>query len=417
MRGRWRNADLITRDRPAYRWVIVALSFLAQFAGSGFIFYGFSVVLVPLAHEFAGGNRTPVIGLQFASGVIGMLMSPIIGRWVSEGRSRAVLAGGLAATGLGLALASWADSLLALGLLYGSLIAFGASALMGAGATTMIVNWFDERRGTAFGLANVGASAAGIVVAPAAAALMQQGGWRTTLLGLGLAALLFALVAWALVVHRPPGRPAGGRAAAAGLDSGPRQPRIWLIGLVGGLAIMCSTAFLAHVVSFGRDIGLAPIDAAWLGSIFAAGGVAGKLLFGRMSDRVGVRPSFTLALLGAAAAFVALSTTAAIGAVGGLVFIVAMGVSGALPLTNALIAASFPAPEFGRAAGNIWPIIQAVVLAGPLVASLLFDRTGSYAAPFLFLAAALAAAAAILHLMPRPRDAAARLSARPVEGD
>lgn len=386
---------MINGHSPRYGLVIIAMSFLAQFVGSGFIYYGFSAIVVPLSQELTGGNRSSVMSLQLILGLMGVVCAPTIGRLAANGHSRAILALGMAATGTGMILVAQMHSLFGLALVFMTALAFGSIALLGAATTTIIVNWMEKNRGMAFGIANAGASAAGIVLAPITAMLIGSYGWRGAFTVLGTVALAMTIVIWKLAIEYPP-RPANADAADKA-DPAPVMPiwqafrnsNVWLIGLTGGMAIMASTAFLAHVIAFGMDKGLSPIDAAYIASSFAAGGVAGKLFFGRLSDWIGPRASFNIALASSAAAFFTLSLISGHAAIGAVSFWLAMGSSGALPLINATVASVFGARAFGSMIGAIWPVVQLPALSGPMLVALIYDVTGSYSGSFLAIAAAL----------------------------
>lgn len=152
---------------------------------------------------------------------------------------------------------------------------------------------------------------------------------------------------------------------------------------------MASTAFLAHVFAFGMDKGLTSIDAAFIASSFAAGGVVGKLFFGRLSDWIGPRASFNIALGSSAAAFFTLSLVSNYTVIKAVSFWLAMGSAGTLPLINATVASVFGARAFGSMMGAISPIKHVPVLAGPMLVAIIYDVTGSYSGSFLAISGAL----------------------------
>lgn len=401
---------MIHAHSPRYAMVIIAMSFLAQFVGSGFIYYGFSAIVVPLSLEFTGGNRASVMGLQLILGLVGVVSAPIIGRLAANGHSRTIVTLGMAATGLGMILVAQMHSLIGIALVFMTALAFGAIALLGAATTTLIVNWMEQNRGMAFGIANAGASAAGIVLAPITAMLIASHGWRGAFTVLGVVALVMTAVIWKLAIEHPPRAPGADGANDAHqtpvlpLWQAFRNPNVWLIGLTGGIAIMASTAFLAHVFAFGADRGLTPVHAAYIASSFAAGGVVGKLLFGKLSDWIGPRASFNIALASSAAAFFTLSLISNYLAIAAVCFWLAMGSSGTLPLINATVACVFGARIFGTVMGAIWPVVQIPALLGPMLVALIFDATGGYSGSFVAIAGALFCAVILNNAIRYPKS-------------
>ena len=64
---------------------------------------------------------------------------------------------------------------------------------------------------------------------------------------------------------------------------------------------------LVHIVPFARDLGFAPLIAATALSALGGGAVAGRLVMGAVSDRIGRRATGVIGTLLQAAAFLAFS--------------------------------------------------------------------------------------------------------------
>lgn len=383
-----------------YGWVVVAVSFATQFIASGFLYYAFAIVVKRIAEELADGQRTPVLGLQLVMGVGGIVMAPVIGRIAQRGYVRALIGGGVAVTGCGLLLMAQVTALWQLGLVFALCFGFALNTLMGVAATTIIVNWFERDRGLAIGLSNVGASLGGFVMAPAMTALVAGHGWRGAYELLGLVVLVAAPFIALLAVSRPPGAQPALTAAAGGPAPatwrGLREPNLWLIGTAAGIAFMCSTALVSHSVAFGTDHGFSAAQAAYLASLFALGGIIGKVAFGRLCDRIGETAAFIAALLSAALGFIGLNLLTGYAAIGALVCWMGLGLGGSLPLSSAILARAFGRDRFAAMFGLMWPICQPAVLSGPLLAAWVFDLHHSYRPAFWAFAAALVVAAALI---------------------
>jgi MFS family permease len=123
-------------------------------------------------------------------------------------------------------------------------------------------------------------------------------------------------------------------------------------------------------------------DGALLISVIAALGVAGKLLFGAVADRIDMR-------YGLAAAVVLILAGIGLFLWGTRYshFVIAsavlgLSVGGILPVWGAMIASLFGAGNYGRVMGLMSPIpALTVVLTVPLT-GFLFDLTGGYLVPF-----------------------------------
>jgi MFS family permease len=401
-----------------YGWVIVGVSFLTQFIASGCLYYAFSIVVNLIAEELSGGSRTPILSLLLVMGVGGIVMAPIIGRIANRGYVRQLIFAGTLFTGLGLVATAHTHSLWGLVLIFGTCFAFALNTMMGVTATTIIVSWFYSNRATAIGISNVGASLGGFVMAPIVSSIVATYGWRETYEILGFCTLCAAPVIWLVAIASPEERnlpPYGidakkhasetAVAAQAPLFSVPealREPNLWLIAIASGIAFMCTTALVSHIVAFGTDAGFSPVDAAYFASLFALGGIIGKIGFGRMCDKVGEAPTFMIALTSSALGFVGLNYASGYMPTAALITWIGLGLGGSLPLSSAILARAFGRRKFAGMFGLMWPIGQPAVLAGPVVAAWIFDVHHSYRLAFWLFAAALVCAAGLIALTRLP---------------
>jgi len=188
-----------------------------------------------------------------------------------------------------------------------------------------------------------------------------------------------------------------------------RERNFWVIALFVALNFCANGAVLTHIIPHSTDIGIEPLAAAWVLSTMAGLGVAGKLFFGWVVDRVPERLALWLAS-GLQAVGVALILSVdrypallIAGAIFGL------GMGGIIPLWGAVIGAGFGRQAFGRVMGLMIPVMIPVQIIGIPYAGWIFDRTGSYDIAFSsFLGAyALALAAVALLRLPEVEPGAA----------
>ena len=133
---------------------------------------------------------------------------------------------------------------------------------------------------------------------------------------------------------------------------------------------------LVHLVPFTRDLGYSPLVGAWSVSMLGAAAVAGRLVMGPLSDRIGRRPTLAVAMVLQAAAFAGFAVAQALPAL--FMSAAAFGYS------YGTISTLFPAivgDFFGRgAAGALvgllcWPAHGCL---GSSVCGAIYDATGSY---------------------------------------
>lgn len=387
-------------------WILVGLVFATQFVSSGVGIYAFGVLLGPLAEDI-GTTRAGISSVLVAMSVAGAAIGPLVGRAVLYIPIHRIMAVGALTMALSFLWMSRADSLLELQLGYGIGVAFGMGTLGGVPGSALIVNWFDERRALALGVAGVGISLSGALMTPVVAIWLESFGWRGTFEIFGYIALAVVPLVWWLATTHPrdrglepyresadsPGeRPAQGRLLST-LET-LRQPNLWLVGIAGGISFMAATALIAHIVAFGTDAGYDTTEAAWLLSILAAAAALAKVLFGWLAGYTGERAAFGISIALQAVGLIGLaefgdSYLALLGAASAL----GLGYGATVPLMNALLARVFGPLNFGPAMGLAGPILVVFQSLGAPMLGIVYDLRGNYDQGLWLLAAAMLVAA------------------------
>src|SRR5919108_6652756 len=202
-------------SEPRYGWVMVALGAFMTCIAIGAMF-SLAVFLQPIT-EATGWSHTAVssaMTLNFlAMGAAGFgwgALSDRIG-------PRPVVLAGAVLLGLGLFLASRAQSVFVFQLSFGLLVGIAVGSFFSP-MIAAVMGWISEHRGLAVSLVSVGVGVAPMTMSPFAAWLITQMDWRG-------AQLVLAVVVWAtlipaaLFVRRPPAEPA----TQQGADAGPRM--------------------------------------------------------------------------------------------------------------------------------------------------------------------------------------------------
>lgn len=403
-----------------YAWMIVAVTFTSQFWANAVGFYAFAVVLAPI-QETLGTTRAGVSMIAFSLSVSGAIMAPLFGRAVTKYPINRLLAFGALAAGLSFLGMSQATEIWQLYIGYALGVSVALTTLSGVGASTLIVNWFQERRAFALGVSGVGISLAGAVMTPITSSWVQEFGWQHTFTIFSGILFLLAPIVWWLAVSRPSERgelPYGrseGDASDVGLEAAAasilptsellRGRNLWLIGTSAGICFMATTAVIAHIVTLGRDAGYDAVDAAYLLSAAAAMAAAAKLIFGWMAERTGERVAFELSialhvvgLIGLAelqGSYPALLASAAI---------YGLGMGAIMPLMSSLIARVYGAANFGPVMGLAAPILIVFQSTGAPLLGLVYDVRGSYEIGLWAMCGALAIPALAVAAIRIPED-------------
>jgi MFS family permease len=391
-------------DEHIYGWVIVAVGIVVSCIGMGGVM-SLGVFLQPMA-DTLGWSRA---GISTAStlaflwmGVGGFLWGWLYDRY---GARVVVFFGGLL-QGLGLVMASQAQSLPVF------LAVYGTGAGLAAGAvyvplTAATASWFTRHRSLAVSLVSAGLALGTTLVAPLARWLIVTHDWRFAMLTLGL--IGWAVILPAALLLRPApaadGRPAPKSAtgvAKADMTVGYalRTPVFWILSLANFACCAAHSGPIFHMVSYAAYCGVAPLMAA---AVFGAAGLAalsGRIICGLVADRTGAKRTLVacLALQAVAIAFYMLAhdldTLYAVSVLLGFSY------GGAMPLYAILVREHFPAKIMGSVFGIVAMIAALGMALGPPVGGWLFDRLGGYG--WLYIASSAIGIAAALMAMTLP---------------
>lgn len=375
-------------SRPAFRWVVLGLATFLQIGVS--MPQQTPAAIGPILTQELGLSRGQLGLLTSAiwgGMLLGMLPSGLLADRFGE---RRVIAVGVTLLGLVLLAAAQAPAfpwLFAL-LLLAALGAASASP----GGTKAIALWFPPReRGLAIGVRQMGVSAAGVMASlllpPIAVAAHWQAAFRTVAV-----IAISASAVFSLFYRESPAREMHQAHSGGGFGELLRN-RTFVFGTAFAWFFMgalgASVTYLA--VAVHQDLGVSAIVAGYLLAVLQLGGIAGRIGWGMLSDRLGRRAPAMLAcgaltaVVGLAMAFV--HGSAPLPLVAALAFLLGMAAMGWNALYLTLVADQVPVRSAATAIGAGLTIsFTGMFLATPLF-GLIADRAGSYEQSWLALAA------------------------------
>ncbi|TPL84556.1 MFS transporter [Mesorhizobium sp. B2-3-13] len=393
----------------SYRWVIVAAGALMSCVAIGTMF-SLAIFLEPMAIDtnWSRAGISSAMTLNFlVMGLGGFAWGALSDRF----GARIVVTIGAVLLGLALVLASRAGSLLTFQITYGVLVGLAASAFF-APMIALTSGWFHTNRGLAVSLVSAGMGVAPMTISPFARWLISAYEWRAAMFDIGLLAWVLLLPA-VLLVRQPPKPAVSGAAAApvaegAGLTVGQalRSPQFIVLGLTFFACCAAHSGPIFHMVSYAMLCGVAPMAAVSIYSVEGLAGLGGRLFYGVLADRLGVKPVLIAGLAIQAIVIAAYLSISQLDQFYMLAVIFGATYGGVMPLYAVLAREYFGQRILGTVFGAATMLSSLGMALGPLAGGMIFDAYASY--HWLFIGSALiglGAAGIAIAFPPLPRTA------------
>jgi MFS family permease len=389
-----------------YGWVIVAAGALITCVAMGAMF-SLPVYLQPIADE-TGWSRAGISGAM----TVGFIVMGVAGfGWGTLSDrigARPVVLMAAFILGAGLLLASQAKDLLVFQFAHGGLVGASGGAFF-APIMSATIGWFDKHRSLAVSLVSLGGGVAPMVITPFASILIEQYGWRSAMLMIAIGALVIVVPASLLIRRAPlPAEAAPTSSAAAEPRHSPgfaalRTPQF--IVLAGTFFLCCAahSGPIFHTVSYAMICGASAIAAASIYSVEGLAGLFGRVLFGVLADRIGVRKVIVGGLVLQAVGIYAYIYVSDLTHFYMLAVILGLAYGGVMPLYAVLARDYFGPRVMGTVLGGATMTSSIGMAFGPVGGGWLFDTFGTYHWLYIASAGVGIAAAAMALAFPPPR--------------
>ena len=393
----------------SYRWVIVAAGALMSCVAIGTMF-SLAIFLEPMAID-TGWSRAGISSAMTLNFLVMGLGGFAWGALSDRFGARIVVMIGAVLLGLALVLASRTGSLLTFQVTYGVLVGLAASAFF-APMIALTSGWFDTNRSLAVSLVSAGMGVAPMTISPFARWLISAYDWRTAMFDIGITAWVLLLPA-VLLVRQPP-KPAVADigsapvAEGAGLTVGQalRSPQFIVLGLTFFACCAAHSGPIFHMVSYAMLCGVAPMAAVSIYSVEGLAGLGGRLLYGVLADRLGVKPVLIAGLAIQAIVIAAYLSISQLGQFYMLAVIFGATYGGVMPLYAVLAREYFGQRILGTVFGATTMLSSLGMALGPLAGGMVFEAYANYS--WLFIGSAiigLGAVAIAIAFPPLPRRA------------
>jgi predicted MFS family arabinose efflux permease len=375
------------------RYLVAGLA-LTEIVSWGVLYYGFSVLLVPMQRDL-GWSRGVLVGGFTSAVVVSALVAPAVGRYLDATGPRLLMAGGGAAGAAFVALWAASGAVVTYYLAWVGIGVVMAATLYEPAFTVLAKRRAPHHRRAITAVTLVGGLAS-FVFQPVTAALADAHGWRTTLVVLAVVLAGVTVPVHLVVLRRPPDEPLGVAPArhtpVAGADR-----RFWTMTAAFSGAAVTSFATSVLLIAYLVDAGWTLASAALAGGVLGASQLPGRLAFGPTTQRL--RPTVAAPVLLLIPGLGVLVLLAADGgpAVWPAVLVLGMGQGATTLLRATLFVDLYGTDRIGVLNGlAATPVTLARALA-PLAATLVVAATGGYALTFVLLAAVSLAAAFVAH--------------------
>jgi cyanate permease len=256
-----------------------------------------------------------------------------------------------------------------------------------------VTRWFQRHRGLAIGIVHLPIV---ITIMPLAASLViSQFGVTALFLALAALAAVTLIPGSLALIEYPPGhdprlhanetaaqRSARGAPAAEQVFTVPqllKNSRFWLLALAVGAVNTSSVVLAAHLPSMGIAWGYATTSAAALASVMSLVGMAGSIIFGFVSDKIGGARALALIAFDDVILWCLLLMDLPYVARAIVIGLIGMHGSGALPAISKAMASSFGELSFSRAFGLASTATLPLMVAAVFGFGVIFQAKGSYA--------------------------------------
>ena len=413
-----------------YGWWIVIAGGLGMSITAGINFHGFGNFIIPLTNEF-GWNRTTISGLFSLARMESGLLGPLEGWLVDRVGPRRLMIVGIPLMGVGYILMSRVNSLAAFFFVYIFAITLGNSLGMSTPMAASVANWFNRKRGLAFGIMWSGVGLGGFFV-PAVGWLIAAYNWRIASIVIGVFIIVMGIPIAALMRHRPEpyGYMPDGEEPDTDDETGEvrrrQQPDLsqdftarealmtssfWYLTLSIAARSLVSGGVGLHLVPYFVDLGASDVFAATLAGAVGVLSIPGRFGLSAVSDYLNRRYVMAVSLFLMTIAIVFMARATSVTQVLPFLVLYAAAQGGISVIPQSLIAEYFGRRAYATIQGFRGTIQMVGIIIGPLVSGYVFDTTGSYEWAFMgFGAASLVSLGLVLLMRPpkRPHRAGQR---------
>jgi MFS family permease len=375
-----------------YGWLILPVVLAIQIASSPGQTFGVSV-FNPYIRAELGLSHSEISGAYMLGTLLASLPMVYVGALVDRYGLRRVLGGVVLLFGLTCVGFAQATGLITvfLSFLFLRMLAQGSMGLLTSNAMSM---WFNRRLGLAVGIVSTGSALSMGMVPTISLSLIQNYGWRTAYVFLGIAVVCVIIPLLVFVFRNRPEDiglhpdglktdPRNGSAApiiekAHNLAFAVRTRAYWVMLAAVALPAMMITGIHFHAVQIYLDVGMTEADAAGMFSIFAGSVAVSMLLGGIMADRFRLNLLLSGSMLGISGGIWLLTQVSDLSTSALFAIVLGAGQGIFMSVKSTIWVRYFGRAHLGKIRGTITTVEVAASSTGPFLMGAAHDLLGSY---------------------------------------
>jgi MFS family permease len=424
-----KKVHIVKRLKVHYAWIILILTFLALLAAQG-VRLSFGAFMAPWEHEFSA-NRSVISFIAFVSYIVFAISQPYVGRLIDKYGIRYILSCSILVIGFSTLLTFFTTNAVQLIIIYGVIASVGFGGASNVAGTMAVATWFADKKGMAMGLMSAGTAAGQLILVPLSLFLIDQLGWKTTVLVLGCFLIVFIFPLLLLFIRSNPadlhieaygarvsdnekGRQKEAPKGTLSIFQLLKRKEFLFLMLPFFVCGVTTTGLMdTHLIPFAQYCGFTPGVTGAAVSLLAGFNILGTVVSGFLADRwncrrilaflYGVR-ALTIVLLliivNDASLFGFFVTQSHLL----ILFAISFGIVNFATVapTMKLAAEYFRHLSAGAVIGWIYLSHQLGSALGSFVPGVIFDLTGSYDSSFIASIILLVLASALSIMLPRP---------------
>ena len=374
-------------------WQMVYTGMMMEFSVVGFVFYCFPLMFSELEKDL-GASQTQLSSALSLFFIFSTLASIFLGRILDKYSIKGIMTLGGIIFSLGLFSIAMVENTLSLLLIYATLIAVGGPALGNLSITKLVANWFDTKAGMALGIAAIGISFSGVVLPILVDPLIDSIGWRNVYLVFGASVVFILLPAVRILVINTPeeiGQKKDNLETQLTSDADQKLLNVsdffkskifWIISLTFAFQFFAMGGVLLHLPLHSERIGFSEIFSlvgfpikqyVFAYSLAAFGGVAGKILFGYLVDKLNPNKPVMIMMLMQSLGIFGLTFSGNFLFFSLFCFTFGLGFGGAMVLMSACFLKAFGSVNLGSVRGFSGMIVVPLQPVGIFVVGRAFD--------------------------------------------